>query len=340
MRARSLLVGLLLAGAGLGPAFAGDLSLVVTEENDCFTSPFHNHTDRHYTQGLRFALLAGELQFTRTTGWLDQHLPRLGLQPQRVHFGLVLLAQHISTPGSIDQADPILDDRPYAGWLYSGLIFQRAGLTDGGVPTFENWELDLGMTGPPSLAEQAQSEVHRIRFPDNLPLGWNNQLPFEPGCELKYDRRWRLSLVTEASRWLDIIPHVGASLGNIRVHANAGIVARIGWNLPDDYGPSFLESTLSPAPPPANLLPFGFYLLAGVEGRAIARDLFLDGSTFQGSLRVDKNPLVGDLLLGVGVTLFRNLALSYTYIIRTEQFRDQVGPDHFASLNASATFVF
>jgi hypothetical protein len=338
MHARSLICLLLLTAATA--AGSDELSLVVTEENDLFTSPFGPHTDRHYTQGLKLSLLAGDQQFANTTGFLNHLLPAVGFQPARLNLGFVLLAQHIYTPGSIGQPDLILDDRPYAGWLYSGLIFQRAGLTTAGIPTLENWELDLGIVGPESLANVAQTEVHRVRFSNNIPKGWNNQLPFEPGLELKYDRRWRLSLVNEESRWFDLIPHVGGSVGNIRIHANAGLLARLGWNLPDDFGPALMESTLSPTAPATKRPPFGCFVFAGIEGRAIARDLFLDGSTFRSSLKVEKRPFVGDLQLGFGVVVFQHLEFTYTYVRRSEQFVRQENADEFASLNARLNFVF
>lgn len=340
MHARSLICLLLLTAAHAVAAGSDELSLVVTEENDVFTSPFGPHSDRHYTQGLKLSLLAGDQQFANTTGFLNQLLPVWGFQPARQNLGFVLLAQHIYTPGSIGQPDPILDDRPYAGWLYSGLIFQRAGFTAAGIPTFENWELDLGVVGPESLANVAQTEVHRVRFPNNIPQGWHNQLPFEPGLELKYDRRWRLSLLADESRWFDLIPHIGASVGNIRVHANAGLLARLGWNLPDDYGPAPMESTLSPTAAPATHAKFGCFVFAGIEGRALARDLFLDGSTFRSSLKVEKRPFVGDLQLGFGVMVFQHLEFTYTYVWRSEQFVRQENADEFASLNARVTFVF
>jgi len=45
----------------------------------------------------------------------------------------------------------------------------------------------------------------------------------------------------------------------------------------------------------------GGYVFAGVEGRAVARDIFLDGNTFQKSPSVDKEPLVGELAVGAAL---------------------------------------
>src|SRR5256885_15874840 len=74
-------------------------------------------------------------------------------------------------------------------------------------------------------------------------------------------------------------------------------IGRIGFDLPDDYGPPRIE----PGLPGTNFFEptaaFGWYLFAGVDGRAIARNIFLDGNTWQTSRGVEKIPLVGDLQL-------------------------------------------
>src|SRR3546814_13149223 len=69
---------------------------------------------------------------------------------------------------------------------------------------------------------------------------------------------------------------------------------------------------------------FGWYVFAGAEGRAVARNIFLDGNTFQDSPSVDKEVLVGDLSAGVVMT-FGDLRLSYVQVLRTKEFEGQDG---------------
>lgn len=64
---------------------------------------------------------------------------------------------------------------------------------------------------------------------------------------------------------------------------------RLGQRLPLDYGPPRIQPSLPGSGffvPPQDR--FGWYLFAGVEGRAVARNIFLDGNTFRDSRSVDK----------------------------------------------------
>ena len=79
---------------------------------------------------------------------------------------------------------------------------------------------------------------------------------------------------------------------------------------------------------------FGWYLFAGVDGRAIARNLFLDGNTWQESRHVDQIPLVGDLQFGVAVST-EQWRLSFTHVFRTREYTTQVRADQFGAINIS-----
>jgi lipid A 3-O-deacylase len=208
--------------------------LAVTEENDLFSFP--NHQDRHYTQGSRVVLLGGDNSFTNLVHQLDAHLPALGLSPNQGNIGAVLLGQNIYTPNNLKTNALITTDRPYGGWSYTGLIFQRRGKAAHDVPVLENFEIDVGLTGHESLAEGAQEQVHRWWYDSDIPAGWSHQLKTEPGLILKYERLWRLSFDRDSARYFDFIPHGGADLGNIFTFAEIGGTLRLGYNLPDDFG--------------------------------------------------------------------------------------------------------
>jgi hypothetical protein len=79
---------------------------------------------------------------------------------------------------------------------------------------------------------------------------------------------------------------------------------------------------------------FGWYLFAGIEGRAVARNIFLDGNTFRGSRSVDKKHLVGDLQIGF-VLDWSGLRLGYTHVLRTREFQTQESEDNFGSFSLS-----
>lgn len=108
-------------------------------------------------------------------------------------------------------------------------------------------------------------------------------------------------------------------------------MARIGINLPDDFGPL----RINPALPGSNFFDargFSAYAFVGVDGRAIARNLFLDGNTFEASRHVEKEPFVGDLDLGFAVALDR-FRLSFTHVFRSKEYRTRPQSQQFGAIN-------
>ena len=93
--------------------------------------------------------------------------------------------------------------------------------------------------------------------------------------------------------------------------------SRVGWNLPGDYGTSIIRpggDTNAPTsvndPRLTSNEAIGFYVFGGISGRLVFRDIFLDGNSFANSHSIDKEPLVGDAVIGTSLTL-RNWKLSY-----------------------------
>ena len=78
-------------------------------------------------------------------------------------------------------------------------------------------------------------------------------------------------------------------------------------------------------------------IFAGFEGRAVARDIALDGNTWSNSHSAEKHPLVADLYAGVtfgfGAT---RLAITQTY--RTLEFVGQSEPQMVGAVTMSTNF--
>ena len=81
----------------------------------------------------------------------------------------------------------------------------------------------------------------------------------------------------------------------------------------------------------------GWYLFAGAEGRAVGRNIFLDGNTFQDSPSVDKNIFVGELSAGVVLT-YDDFRIAYTHVIRSPEFEGQNGPSVFGGITVGWRF--
>jgi len=302
---------------------SGVVSLVV--END---SLYGN--DGHYTNGIALLWVPTD---GPAPGWavrIAQWLPWIP-KSARIHHGYVF-GQDMYTPSDITMADPQLDDRPYAGWLYGTI-----GLAIESGRQLDQVALTLGVVGPASLAEQGQKLIHEIRGSAE-PQGWDTQLENEPGIVLTYQRSWRgLASHRLAGLELELTPHLGGALGNVYTYANAGMTFRVGKGLSLDYGPPRIQPSV---PGSGFFVPadrFAWYLFAGFEGRAVARNIFLDGNTFQDSRSVDKEALVGDLQGGFLVN-WRGVRLTYTHVLRSPEFDSQDDSEQFGAVSLSVAF--
>jgi hypothetical protein len=333
----SILLAALLMAPGVARAQmeipSGTWTLLM--ENDRFAD-----TDRHYTHGTRLAWVSDK---TGTgPGWvrdlLGRAYPFADVRGGRIGFAL---GQNIYTPENISRSDLIADDRPYAGWLYGAASVHaetRQHLLGRKLDVLDTVEMQLGMIGPLSLAEPTQKTVHEL-IATTRPRGWDHQLDTEPGIALIAERKWRTPETKLGAGGIafDVLPHLGAALGNVYTHVNAGAMARIGRNLSFDYGPPQIQPALSGLEAIDSGGEVGWYLFAGVEGRAVGRNIFLDGNTFSDSHHVDKHTLVGDFQVGAALIAGR-YRIAFTHVFRTREFESQGEPDRFGAVSISARF--
>jgi len=295
-------------------------------ENDIFA-----HTDRGYTNGVRMGWLSSETQAPDWVKWsADNFLPLAPDGDKRIG---VALGQSMFTPTNLSQSAPIRNDRPYAGWLYGSL-----GIVSDTGKTLDNVMLTLGVVGPYSFAEQTQKFVHTHITGSPDPQGWNNQIKTEPGVILTYERKWRsLYQLSPFGVGVDMTPSVGVNLGNVETDAMVGTTVRLGYDLPADYGPPRVRPSLPGSDFFVPTRTLGGYLFAGVSGRGVARNIFLDGNTFANSLSVTKEPFVGSAQLGMAATYGKS-RLSFTYVFLTREFTEQVTPEQFGVVTFSYRF--
>jgi len=309
-----------------------------------FENDFFSGTDRYYTSGVKLSWSSRDLQKLSDSPYAGPLLPVFNKVPwinQRdFQKNLVFsLGQNIYTPDKTEIAGLIENDRPYAGWLYLGVgvVWKNAEVRNSIV-------LDIGVVGPWSFAEETQRFVHDVRDLDD-PKGWDNQLRNEIGFTLAYERSWRWPKTEHRSGpgW-EILPHAGVALGTVRTHANMGAELRIGLNLPDDFGTPAIGPAATTSTPVdgwqaayRSRIDFGMYLFTRIEGRAVGRNIFLDGNTFTNSHSVDRNIFVADLSAGVAMN-FKNTKIAYALVYRTKEFKDQVEGQVFGTVSLNWTF--
>jgi lipid A 3-O-deacylase len=317
-------------------------------ENDLFAN-----TDQHYTNGIKLSWTSPDLDRFKDLPWLQQDkavqntinaglrkLPFSGDASRQRHVTLSL-GQLIFTPRDIQTTQLIPDDRPYAGWLYGSVAFDTKTYNK-----LDSFEVQAGFTGELSLAEQAQNLVHSIR---GIPTakGWDNQIGNELAFAFIYDHKHRYIPNRDfVKKWgIDAISSVGFALGTAFTHASAGLEVRAGWNLPADFGTSLIRPGGETSAPADRADPryqdkfqsFSFHIFAAAYGRAVARDIFLDGNTFAHSPSVDKKNYVADLIIGASLS-YRRFKLAYSHVLRTKEFRGQDGVQKFGSVTISYTY--
>jgi hypothetical protein len=76
------------------------------------------------------------------------------------------------------------------------------------------------------------------------------------------------------------------------------------------------------------------YALAGSRGMAVARNITLDGNTLGADRSVDRVPLVGEYMLGVGARI-QDLVVEWRATTRSREYRTG-GPGHaYSTIYAS-----
>lgn len=286
-------------------------------------------TDRDYTSGLKLSWTSSWIPAPGTEGdarqkkgWVASALNKFPFfnNPGDQRSLSIVIGQLIYTPEDLKRSDLIPDDRPYAGYTFLGWAVHRINAN-----SMDTFQMNLGMIGPHSYAQDVQEMAHKW-FGNSEPQGWKNQLQDEVTLDLIYERKWRaLSSRSGYGFGHDFIPHLGGRFGNVYIYANAGAELRFGWNKPGDFGTCPIrpgcEGNIQTGLDQRDRS-FGIHAFLSLDGRAVLRDIFLDGNTWTDSHHVDKNYFVADLGAGLGMStkLFR---LTYAIIYRTKEFKSQ-----------------
>jgi hypothetical protein len=305
------------------PAAADDLSRFnILEENDSLWFK----SDQHYTQGLRFAELGPDLQSNSDWNAPFFLFDLFGSASQQSRRYSVEIGQSIFTPTNRYLVPPDPRDRPYAGWLYAGVNL----LQEDDGHSLEHLEIQMGVVGPYAQGEIAQNDVHFLIHAAPF-YGWHDQIANEPAGDIAYDRQWRVNLLGDNNIGVDWVPELGATGGNVFDYAEIGSLIRIGVNLGMDYGPTRIRPGLSGndyVDANHSTGDWGFYFFVGAQGRAVARNIFLDGNdNSKTTPHVTKVPLVGDMEAGFSLYNSRGFRVDAMSMRRTIEYTTQQHPD-------------
>ncbi len=327
-----------LAQGGGGPRQAWTLeggAVSFVNENDLYGG-----TDENYSNGLLLDLVSGpRAQLPR--GFLNRVVPDFAQVRHTDWRTGVGLGHAIFTPSDIEAENPDPNDRPYAGWLFASFSFFGEMKPDTTRPDdriLDLARLEIGVVGDAAFGEQVQSDFHEfINGVD--PKGWRFQLKNEPAFVVRLERQRRRELLDFGPVQLEGGARLGGALGTVETSASVGADLRFGNGLSGDFGPARLRPSAGGASffdAPAGTLGSA-YVFAGVEARGVARNIFLDGNTFQDSRSVDKEPFVFDAQAGAAVRVGKT-RVAFTYVARTEEFKNQDGAAQFGAVTLSRRF--
>jgi len=242
------------------------------------------------------------------------------------------LQQSAYTPNTYSAEDK-LADRPWAGYLMANARLNLERDFNGSSQYLDRINLGLGLVGPASGGEVTHKFFHNIR--DRSSRTWN-ELNSEPVAILQYDtgKRWVWGndyLAAEA------YPYTGVTLGNAYTYASLGFSARVGSNLKKDSGPLRSNMIMSGTNFPQTGNYFSWNLFAGIEGRYVGRNIFVDGNTFSDTSDVESKHKVMDIQMGGEIGWGAN-RFSLVHVYRSEEFSGQISPDQFLRAGLSSDF--
>jgi lipid A 3-O-deacylase len=186
--------------------------------------------------------------------------------------------------------------------------------------------------------------VHDIINSSNT-NGWDNQIGNELTLEVICESKWKLFKSSRDNGFgLDALYHLGGRVGNVFTYANTGIEFRVGWQLPNNFGSCPIragcETNQAFSDGGRDFSQgdnWNIHFFTGVDGRAVLRDMFLDGNTFQDSHHVDKEPYVADIIAGIACGNNR-FKMTYAFVYRTKEFDTQDTAQVFGAITLSFPF--
>ncbi len=290
-------------------------SWILDRFNFYFEDDIYTQTDDGYSAGERLSFL----YYIPQEDYLLYDLLFLDFGETYSYFTFSLTNQ-IFTPTDTKTSQLIIDDRPYAGWTYAELGMHKSSDTH-----LRSLSLQVGAIGKLSLSEQIQNSFHEI-IGNNDTKGWSNQLNNELGINLKYTHKW--IFISEFSNTFEssFVPFIEGELGNVAINASAGLGARLGWNIPKDFGVSSIDIGGDPGIPlygaykDMKKLPWSFSFNFNIAASEVAHDIFLDGNTFSKSHSVEKENFI--YYYGFGFTArYKNFVFDFIEINNSKRFK-------------------
>lgn len=323
-----LVVLSLVAGAARSEDSTHTEFFTVTLENDLFAGK-----DGGYTNGVAVTWAHGGLnEFTEKNipAWIHAVSKDLYIstQPGRQRAVSYMIGQGMQTPSDITVPTLIQDEAPYVG-----LLAWSASLHAFDDRVADKLSLTLGIVGPVSGAEAAQTFIHKVVGSDE-PKGWDNQIGNEPVFRVGAERLWRLGdRQLGDGTGIDVIGIGEVGVGTLKSDVAAGIGVRFGHGLDR----SFPAATVQPGRqvnPLAGSVGHNWNVFFNVLGTFVANDIGIDGNTFRESHSVPLEHWQAQAVAGVAFNLER-WAFLISAVAASDRYQGQAEMTRFGSLSVT-----
>lgn len=223
--------------------------------------------DQDYTNGIFLSYATGQLKQESQWKWLSL----ADSEHANIDKIELVLGHKMWTPSDIEADYPLVNDRPYAGYLHTEINY--LSLTDDKAVRYN---FTIGATGESSLSEKAQEIVHGITGSTD-PQGWDYQIDDKVAFSLGYRVFNKLMRSEEQKTQWEITNINDINAGNFRSDVSQGVMFRWGTNLASSIGAANIsvESPFS-----ASMLAqdtSSWFLFTGFEGRYRFNDMTIEG---------------------------------------------------------------
>ncbi len=261
------------------PKADGEYLIRAYHDND-FINYWRMGSDDAYTGGIRADLFFTKKRESRF--FIDRILPKAGnLSNNIFQWGIM---QVVYTPRDLDTSAYLSNDYAYAGGLY--LIHALNSYNARKKFSFQT-EIDLGVMGPASLAEESQELIHHA-IGYVLPRGWQNQI--------KTDILFNMNFTAEKQilglgRFLEFTGGSKFSVGTLINAVTVYPLIRIGWMNP--YFEGFISQYSNPGHPGTqHIRRFQFYVFVRPSVSWVLTNAMLEGGVFSDHQKREEGELI------------------------------------------------
>lgn len=226
--------------------------------------------------------------------------------------------------------------RPHVGVLTLNANTGLKGKIKNRLQRLDRVDLMVGVVGPASGIRKVHKGLHSLVGKKSSE--WE-QIKSEPIINLLFESAVRLFVFDPKSPVnIEVMPHVGAALGNAFTYGAAGLTARFGGNLDKDHGAPRLRYMSSGTNYPDTGKYFAWNFFAGIEGRAHAYNITLDGNAISNSVHtVSKERFTYDIQGGLELG-YGGYRAVVTNVFRSREFKGDVYEDMMLRVLLSSEF--